>query len=367
MSEFRNSFGETIFKQKYANHPEQTLAEKAKLIAHDVTEYLMPVEMQAELTQHITDFKFMPCGRYIYYAGRIASFFNNCYLLRGEEDTREEWGKLGNRASDCLMSGGGIGIDYSAFRPEGSPLGRTGGTASGPIPLMYTINELGRNVMQGGSRRSAIYASLNWRHGDAEKFIKVKNWKDMEIHEGYTIANAKEDNFNYHAPLDMTNISLNYDNAFLDHIGNGHLPQIFIDNCRPWLQYLYKEVRIVPIVMMAQDIETARAVGEIISKTGDNIVIVASSDFTHYEPHSVAAEKDKSMIEAIVNLDEEMLYERREALGCTMCGYGPVAAAIVAAREMKANKSKLLKYATSGDTTGDFSAVVGYGSIVMER
>jgi len=146
-----------------------------------------------------------------------------------------------------------------------------------------------------------------------------------------------------------------------------HLYEHSIEVQLPWLQYLYREVRIVPIVMMAQDIETARAVGETISKTGDNIVIVASSDFTHYEPHSIAEEKDKSMIEAIVNLDEEMLYERREALGCTMCGYGPVAAAIVAAREMKATKSKLLKYATSGDTTGDFSAVVGYGSIVMER
>jgi len=146
-----------------------------------------------------------------------------------------------------------------------------------------------------------------------------------------------------------------------------HLYEHSIEVQLPWLQYLYREVRIVPIVMMAQDIETARAVGETITKTGDNIVIVASSDFTHYEPHSVAAEKDKSMIEAIVNLDEEMLYERRETLGCTMCGYGPVAAAIVAAREMKASKSKLLKYATSGDTTGDFSAVVGYGSIVMKR
>ena len=146
-----------------------------------------------------------------------------------------------------------------------------------------------------------------------------------------------------------------------------HLYEHSIEVQLPWLQYLYREVRIVPIAMMAQDIEAARAVGEAISKTDDDIVVVASSDFTHYEPHSVAVEKDKSMIEAIVNLDEEMLYERREALNCTMCGYGPVAAAIVAARQMKANKANLLKYATSGDTTGDFSAVVGYGSIVMKR
>ncbi len=167
MSEFRNSFGETIFRNKYALTPEQTWAEKARDIIHDVTENLMPMEQQDELQQYITNFQFMPGGRYIYYAGRQASFYNNCYLLKGEEDTREEWGSVLKRASDSLMSGGGIGIDYSVFRPDGAPLGRTGGTASGPIPLMHSVNEVGRNVMQGGSRRSAIYASLNWRHADA--------------------------------------------------------------------------------------------------------------------------------------------------------------------------------------------------------
>jgi len=78
-------------------------------------------------------------------------------------------------------------------------------------------------------------------------------------------------------------------------------------------------------------------------------------------------EKDGSVIEAIVALDEEELYKRCEGLNCTMCGYGPVASAIVAAKEMKAKKASLLKYATSGDTSGDFSRVVGYGSIVIKR
>ena len=135
----------------------------------------------------------------------------------------------------------------------------------------------------------------------------------------------------------------------------------------PWLQHLYKELKIVPITMLAQDIETARAVGKAISKASNNIVIIASSDFTHYEPHSVAAEKDRSMIEAITNLNEEELYKRRELLNCTMCGYGPVASAIVAAKEVKAKEVTLLKYATSGDTSGDFSRVVGYSSIVIKR
>jgi len=232
MSDFRTSFGENVFRNKYALHKDQTWAEKAADIVRDVTTNLMPVEDQEQLQQYITEFKAIPGGRYIYYAGRQASFYNNCYLLKGEEDTREEWGKLCMRASDCLMSGGGIGIDYSVFRPSGSVLGRTGGTASGPIPLMNSINEIGRNVMQGGSRRSAIYGSLNWQHGDASEFLKIKNWGDMKIGKDYTVADAKRHDFNYPAPLDMTNISLNYDDKFLDQTSSGLLPEIFVENCR---------------------------------------------------------------------------------------------------------------------------------------
>ena len=146
-----------------------------------------------------------------------------------------------------------------------------------------------------------------------------------------------------------------------------HIYEHSIEVQLPWLQHLYKKVKIVPITMLAQDIETARTVGRAISQTDENLIIIASSDFTHYEPHSVAMEKDGSVIEAIVGLDEEELYKRCEGLNCTMCGYGPVASAIVAAKEMKAKKASLLKYATSGDTSGDFSRVVGYGSIVMKR
>jgi len=146
-----------------------------------------------------------------------------------------------------------------------------------------------------------------------------------------------------------------------------HMREHSIEVQLPWLQHLYKKVKIVPITMLSQDIETARAVGKAIGQAGDNLIIIASSDLTHYEPHSVAMKKDASIIEAIVALDEEELYERCESLNCTMCGYGPVASAIVAAKEMKAQRASLLKYATSGETSGDFSRVVGYSSIVIRR
>jgi len=146
-----------------------------------------------------------------------------------------------------------------------------------------------------------------------------------------------------------------------------HIQEHSIEVQLPWLQYLYGKVRIVPITMLAQDIDTARTVGRCIGQAGDNLIVIASSDLTHYEPHSSAVQKDSSVIEAIVALDEEQLYERCERLGCTMCGYGPVAAAIVASKEMKGKKASLLKYATSGDTSGDFSRVVGYGAIAIKR
>ena len=186
---------------------------------------------RAKLSMLIKEMKFIPGGRYLYYAGRQFKAYNNCYLLRAEEDTREEWSKVTWRAMSCLMTGGGIGIDYSILRPSGRALGRTGGKASGPIPLMEAINEIGRNVMQGGSRRSAIYASLNWQHEDIPLFLKSKNWDTQFIHEGYTIADAKKDNFNYHAPMDMTNISVNYDDVWLNKVNRESDP-VFLENCK---------------------------------------------------------------------------------------------------------------------------------------
>jgi ribonucleoside-diphosphate reductase alpha chain len=236
---FKSSFAKNIFYNKYALTQSETWRQKALTIVDDVTgtrrgEYkhtLMSRGDRAELAQSITDMKFLPGGRYIYYAGRSAAFWNNCYLLRGEEDTREEWAALSQRAISCLMTGGGIGADYSIFRPGGHILSQTGGQSSGPIPLMNILNENGRNVMQGGSRRSAIYASLNWLHEDALKFLVAKDWHNMMIHPGYSIWDAKQDNFNYAAPLDMTNISLNYDNEFLRQLENG-LPEIYLKNVR---------------------------------------------------------------------------------------------------------------------------------------
>jgi len=156
----------------------------------------------------------------------------NCYLLRAEEDTREDWADLSWKSESCLITGGGIGIDYSVYRPSGATISRTGGTASGPVPKMLMVNEIGRRVMQGGSRRSAIYASLNWQHGDIPSFLTVKDWHKMPIAgTEKTYWDVKNLDWNFPAPLDMTNISVNYDTAWLmNYYKTGDVGDVFKKN-----------------------------------------------------------------------------------------------------------------------------------------
>ena len=235
---FRSKFSEDIFRQKYAHQGCQTWADLAKTLVHDVCGDLLSKDEVEELIEMITDLKFIPGGRYLYYAGRPNKFFNNCYLLKAEEDSREDWADVSWKSESCLMTGGGIGVDYSVYRPEGSGLAGTGGTASGPIPKIQMINEIGRRVMQGGSRRSAIYASLNWKHRDVEQFLTSKNWYDMPIGStGFSIGQVKEQDFNFNAPMDMTNISVNYDTEWLlNYWKTGDVGDVFRTNIQQALK-----------------------------------------------------------------------------------------------------------------------------------
>lgn len=239
---FRSKFSEDIFNHKYKHEGAETWGALAKTLVDDVCsaagDQAMSKADKDQLTKYIRDMKFIPGGRYLYYAGRSNKFFNNCYLLKAEEDTREDWANLSWKAESCLMTGGGIGVDYSVYRAEGEPIQRTGGQASGPIPKMNMINEIGRRVMQGGSRRSAIYASLNWKHGDVHKFLKAKDWADMPVGStGKTLWDIKQEDFNFPAPLDMTNVSVNYDTEWLlNYYNTGDYGPVFRENVRQALK-----------------------------------------------------------------------------------------------------------------------------------
>ena len=230
--QFRSKFSEDIFYTKYSHEGAETFHELACTLVEDVCQANLSKDEKEALIDHISNLRFLPGGRYLYYAGRDKKFFNNCYLLKAEEDTREDWADLSWKSESCLMTGGGIGVDYSIYRSEGQTLKGTGGVASGPIPKMQMINSIGQKVMQGGSRRSAIYASLNWKHDDVEKFLTSKNWFDMPVGStGKTLFDIKQEDFNFPAPLDMTNISVNYDTEWLlNYWEKGDLGHVFRTN-----------------------------------------------------------------------------------------------------------------------------------------
>lgn len=209
-------FSREIYESKYALKDEnggviENWAGTAARVANSVMAALGYQPNSPETTKirrYIEERKFLPGGRYLYASGRDLHQVQNCLLLRAE-DSREGWGSLTQKSAMALMTGAGIGVDYSDIRASGSTINKTGGVASGPIALMKIINEIGRNVMQGGNRRSAIWAGLNWAHGDIFDFINVKNWSKE-------VRAMKEKDFNFPAALDMTNVSVILDNHFFE-------------------------------------------------------------------------------------------------------------------------------------------------------
>jgi ribonucleotide reductase alpha subunit len=235
---FRSKFSEDIFNHKYRHDGCETWDKLADILVEDVCRDKLSKSDKQQLKRFITEMKFIPGGRYLYYAGRPFKAFNNCYLLKSEEDSREDWASLSWKAESALMTGGGIGNDYSIYRPKNSVINKTGGLASGPVSKMRMINEIGREVMQGGSRRSAIYASLNWKHADILEFIHAKDWYNMKVAGiDQSIGHLKELDFNFPAPLDMTNISVNYDTEWLEKVRKtGDLGNVFLDNVKQALK-----------------------------------------------------------------------------------------------------------------------------------
>jgi MEMO1 family protein len=139
----------------------------------------------------------------------------------------------------------------------------------------------------------------------------------------------------------------------------------------PFLQYVKQDFKIVPVVLVSQNRDIALDLGNAISQTImemdalDSTLLLASSDFTHYEPNSEAHKKDGELIKTILSLDVNRFYTILERMNISACGYGAIATMMVAAKNLGATRGELLKYATSGDVTGDVSAVVGYSSIVL--
>lgn len=216
-----SDFARTIMQQKYlwVEKGEKDWSD----IANRVTKNVMRaagVKMNEPLAKDVYEMilnkEFIPGGRYLYACGRQYHQVQNCLLLKAE-DSREGWSDLMQKACMALMTGAGIGVDYTDIRCRGSKIRKTGGSATGPLALMQMLNEAGRGIMQGGSRRSAIWAGLRWDHKDCLELIRLKDWP-LEVRK------LKEKDFNFPATLDGTNVSIQLDDEFFQAFHNEKNP-----------------------------------------------------------------------------------------------------------------------------------------------
>jgi AmmeMemoRadiSam system protein B len=150
-----------------------------------------------------------------------------------------------------------------------------------------------------------------------------------------------------------------------------HIREHSIEVQIPFLQFLRKDIKIVPIILLGYVdnpawFEIGQTIAEVINEVKRDILIVASSDMTHYQPYKLAEEKDKYVIEAICMLDEDEVIRRIEEKDVSMCGYSGVIVSIVASKILGAKKGQLIHYTTSAESSKDYSEVVGYAGVIIK-
>jgi MEMO1 family protein len=172
-------------------------------------------------------------------------------------------------------------------------------------------------------------------------------------------------------PLDKSLASsITKSSGLIDVEEEAHRREHSIEVQLPFLQVIYpRRFQFVPICMMLQDLETSMEIGDAIAKAsaGTGTMLIASSDWTHYEPYESAKKKDMKVIQAVLEMDEKKFHDTIEEDHVSACGYGPVTAVLRASKILGAKQAKLLSYQTSGDTAGDKRSVVGYAAIAFTK
>ncbi len=179
----------------------------------------------------------------------------------------------------------------------------------------------------------------------------------------------------YRTPLGLVNIDKERAQLLADKSPNiklsylGHLNEHSLEVQLPFLQVLFENIKIVPIVMGQQNSRNINDLGDTIGNLfkNDNILIIASTDLSHYNPYDTAKALDRKVTELVSNFDLENLKAEFLNNNIEMCGGGPVVSAMIASKIMGADSSRVLDYKNSGDATGDRSAVVGYMSAVFYK
>ena len=137
----------------------------------------------------------------------------------------------------------------------------------------------------------------------------------------------------------------------------------------PFLQHLRPEVRIVPVAVRTMELsrlkDFGRGLAEALRQDGREVLIVASSDMTHFESHESAKERDRLAIDRMLEMDEDGLWDTVRRHQISMCGCGPAVIMLHAVKELGATQADLVRYSTSGEVFGDYDRVVGYAGMIF--
>ncbi|MEM2138084.1 MAG: AmmeMemoRadiSam system protein B [Candidatus Anstonellaceae archaeon] len=225
--------------------------------------------------------------------------------------------------------------------------------------------------MYSGKCAAYSYASAsNWKEKDLTAIIIGPNHTGM----GTPISVSYED---WKTPLGEMKCDMEMAEAIVkagkiakrDEIA--HLKEHSSEVQLPFVQTVCPSAKIVCICMGWQDVPSAKDLGKAVHdavwKTKRNAIVIASSDFTHYESAESAKRKDMPAIERLLALDEEGFEELVEERDLSICGHGPIAAAMHYAKLAGAKKCELLKYTNSGETSGDYGSVVAYASLAISK
>jgi AmmeMemoRadiSam system protein B len=179
----------------------------------------------------------------------------------------------------------------------------------------------------------------------------------------------------WETPLGQVSIDVDLAASFRDQCSilyddpYAHRSEHAIEVQIPFLQARRSDFRFVPITVGTshlEDLETlGRAIGEALAAHGEPALVLASSDMNHYESDQITRLKDHKAIERLLALDPLGLYDVVMNEDISMCGYGPAIAMLIATRRLGATRAELIRYATSGDVSGDRRMVVGYAGVVV--
>ncbi len=238
------------------------------------------------------------------------------------------------------------------------------------------LSVLSRNAKATHDARAVISPHAGWLYSGetaANAFAALKKAPTIVLlspsHSGarVPVATSAED---WRTPLGKIQLDCKLMSELVDSNAiavdeSAHEGEHAIEVLLPFVQHYFPKARFVPIVFADQSLDAALAVAGALCESQRGFSVVASSDFTHYEPSGEAREKDEELLRALFAMDGAAFYEAIRVTGATACGFAPIACALSWAKSAGAKLGELLHFSNSGDASGDYSRVVDYAAVAF--